>query len=369
MIKILFFIETLTAGGAEKVLRNLVNHMDQAKFDITVQTVWPCDASKYLVPGIRYKSMYSPNSRFDQIRYRAEAASGLAYRLHIKGDYDIECAYLEMGATKIMASSTNIKAKKLAWVHCDLAKAVSDPRAYAEKSAKWYEKFDKVVCVSKNVKESFDELFDDRFDSTVLYNVIDDSTIRQLSLQPLPNGMYKRRFTVLSIGRFTRQKNFMRLLQAHKKLLDEGAEHDLWILGDGPDRQMLEQFVADNGLQDSVCMPGFIDNPYPFIREADLLACSSIYEGFSTFMTEGVILGKPIVTTDVTGMRELFGDSEYGLIVKDDDEDFCRGLRLMLTDNALRDRYAKAALQRSGDYSAETLARTTERFFEELICR
>ena len=56
MIKILFFIENLSEGGAEKVLRDLVNHMDQEKFDITVQTVWPCDASKYLAPGIHYKS-------------------------------------------------------------------------------------------------------------------------------------------------------------------------------------------------------------------------------------------------------------------------------------------------------------------------
>ena len=73
MIKILFFIETLKEGGAEKVLCNLVNNMDQSKFAITVQTVWPCDNSKYLAPGIQYKSMYSSMSRANQIRYRAEA--------------------------------------------------------------------------------------------------------------------------------------------------------------------------------------------------------------------------------------------------------------------------------------------------------
>ena len=131
MIKILFLIETLNAGGAEKVLRDLVNHMDQSKFDITAQTVWPCDASKYLVPGIRYKSMYASESKANHLRYRVEAESGLAYRLHVKDDYDIECAYLEMGPTKVLSASTNKKAKKLAWVHCDLTTAVSDPAAYA----------------------------------------------------------------------------------------------------------------------------------------------------------------------------------------------------------------------------------------------
>lgn len=367
MLKILFFIETLTGGGAEKVLCNLVNHLDQTKFDITVQTVWPCDASKYLAPGIRYKAMFPSRSRINQLCYRAEAESGLAYRLHIKADYDIECAYLEMGPTKIMASSTSKKAKKLAWVHCDLTKAVSNPQAYAEKAAPWYEKFDRVVCVSQSVKERFDELFQNRFESTVLYNVIDDESIRAKALLPLPGGAEKRSFTVLSVGRFSPQKRFIRLLQAHKRLLDEGLVHDLWILGDGVERPMLEQYVAENSLQDSVWMPGFVENPYPFMREADLLACSSIYEGYSTFITEGVILGKPIVTTDVSGMRELLGDSEYGLIVDDDDMALYQGMRRMLADAGCRGSFAKAASLRSEDFSACTLAEMTERFFEELI--
>lgn len=366
MIKILFFIENLSEGGAEKVLRELVNHMDQTKFDITVQTVWPCDAKKYLVPGIRYKSMYASENKVAHLRYRAEAESGLAYRLHVRDNYDIECAYLEMGPTKVMSASTNKKAKKLAWIHCDLTKAVSNPKAYVEKTAPWYAKFDQIVCVSQSVKERFDELFQNRFDSTVLYNVIDDAAIHSKALLPLPEGTKKRRFTVLSVGRFSPQKKFMRLLQAHKRLLDEGLEHDLWILGDGPEREMLEQYVEENRLGDSVLMPGFIENPYPFMREADLLACSSVYEGYSTFMTEGVILGKPIVATDVSGMRELLGDLVYGLIVENDDEAFYLGLKQMLSDPKLCGIYAERAEGRGMDFSTEKLTRTTEDYFMKL---
>ena len=116
MIRILFFIEELRAGGAEKVLCNLVNSMDQSRFDITVQTLWPCDAAAYLKPGIRYRSCYPSNNAACHLLSRAEAALGLTYTLHIKGDYDIEVAYLECGPTKIMAGSTNRNAKKLAWV-------------------------------------------------------------------------------------------------------------------------------------------------------------------------------------------------------------------------------------------------------------
>ncbi len=367
MEKILFFIENLTGGGAEKVLRNLVNHMDQTRYDITVQTVWPCDANKYLIPGIRYKAMYASMNRFNRLRYRIEAECGLAYRLHIKDHYDIECAYLEMGPTKIMASSTNQCAKKLAWVHCDLTKAVADPRAFAAKTTPWYVKFDQVVCVSRSVKERFDDLFQNRFDSTVLYNVIDDAEIREKARLPMTGCADKRRFTVVSAGRFSPPKNYMRLLRTHKRLLDEGIAHDLWILGDGPQRPTLEKYVEDNKLRASVWMPGFIENPYPFLREADMLACSSVYEGYSTFMTEGVILGKPIVTTDVSGMRELLGNSEYGLIVDNSDEAFYSGMKRMLTDGDCRMHYAKAAAIRGENFSAHALVKTTEQFFEELI--
>ena len=362
MIKILFFIETLEGGGAEKVLRDLVNHMDQTKFNITVQTIWPCDVSGLLAPGIRYKTTYGTRNRINSLRYRLEAEAGLTYRLYIKDDYDIECAYLEMGPTKIMAASTNKRAKKLAWVHCDLTKAVGDPRSFAQKTASWYEKFDQVVCVSQSVKKNFDELFQHRFESSVLYNVIDDGVIRCKALSPLPEEPEKCRFTVLSVGRLSAQKNFLRLLQAHKKLLDEGLAHDLWILGEGPKRGELECFVRDNGLQDSVWMPGFVGNPYPFMREADLLVCSSNYEGFSTFLTEGVILGKPIVTTDISGARELLGDSEYGLIAENDDEAFYLGMKQMMTDRSRLARYAEKAAERGKTFSAVALTRDAEIF-------
>ena len=108
MIHILFFIESLSGGGAEKVLRDLVNAMDQTKFSVTVQTLYPEDAEKYLAPGIRYKYCYPARSRSNDLRMRAEAALGLTYPLHIKGGYDVEAAYLECGSTKIMAGSTKL---------------------------------------------------------------------------------------------------------------------------------------------------------------------------------------------------------------------------------------------------------------------
>ena len=366
-IRILFFIEELRGGGAEKVLCNLVNAMDQSRFEITVQTLWKADAAKYLKPGIRYRYCYAYEGRLNGWRNRLEAAAGLTYPLHIKDDYDIEVAYLECGATKIMAGSTNKKAKKIAWVHCDLAKKFSKPTAFAEKARGWYQAFDRVVCVSQAARDSFVSLFGMADRTDVLYNTVDDAEIRAKAAQKGKLALEKHRFTVVSVGRLSEEKQFGRLLSVHKRLLDSGFPHDLCILGEGDQRPVLESFVAENGLTGSVRLPGYCENPYPYMLEADLLVCSSRYEGFSTFVTEGVILGKPIVTTDCTGMRELLGDSEYGLVVENTEEALLAGMKRMLESAALRKQYAERAKLRSQDFSARKLSAATEQFFIDTL--
>lgn len=364
MTKLLFFIESLSGGGAEKVLRNLVNAMDLSRFAVTVQTLYPEDAGKYLAPGIRYRYCYASAARGSVLRMRAEAALGLTYPLHIRDDYDIEIAYLECGATKIMAGSTNKNALKLAWVHCDLAKKADDPAAFARETARYYRRYDGIVCVSEDVRRSFAAMYPDSPALSVLCNTYDDAEILQKSALPLPAGAEKRRLTAAAVGRLTDQKGFDRLLRVHRQLLAEGLEYDLWILGEGPDRPALEAYIREQHMQDSVRLWGFQDNPYPFLRAADLLVCSSRYEGFSTVAVEGMLLGKPMVTTDCTGMREILGSSEYGLITDNNDEAFCQGLRRMLTEPGLLAHYAAQAKQRGGDFRREKLARQTEAFLE-----
>lgn len=366
MIRILFFIEELEAGGAEKVLRDLVNHMDQTRFAVTVQTVWPCEAEKYLRPGIRYKSMYRKKNRLSRLLYRLEAELGLSYPLHIKDDYDIECAYLEMGPTKIMAASTSKKAKKLAWVHCDLRKKLDDPVSFAERAGKWYRRFDEVVCVSEDVRAGFSELFGDSIRTRVLYNVVDDEMIRGRANEALPAGLSPGTPMAATLGRLTHQKGYDLLLGVHERLIKDGVDHDLWIAGEGEDREMLERYIREHSLENTAHLPGFLDNPYPLLAKADLLVCSSRYEGLSTFVTEGLTLGKAIVTTDCTGMRELLGDSAYGLIVDNEEQALYEGMRRMLSDRALREGYAAKAAERGRDFSAQRLTAATEAFFEEL---
>lgn len=363
MIKILFFIPRLSEGGAEKVLQNLVNNMDQSKFDITVQTFENCDYKKYLADGIHYKSINRCKTKLGKklmnYWYRFCTEFKLTYPLYIKDDYDIEVAYLECGATKVMSASTNEKALKLAWVHCDLQKkGLTD-----DKYGRYYSKFDKAVCVSNDVKKSFDKVFGTYADSSVLYNVIDQNEILKKSLDTVEWDCNPEQKRLLAVGRLTLQKNYSYLIDTCGKLRDEGYKFHLNILGDGPEKENLLQQINTLNLQDVIELKGFTDNPYKWINSADIILCSSVYEGISTVIQEALILGKAVVTTPCTGMKELLGDSEYGIIADNSDNGLYKGMCMILDSPDIEKKYADAAKSRGHDFYMEKVISETQKFF------
>ena len=370
MIKILFFIDDLAGGGAEKVLRTLVNNLDQQKFSITVQTINEADPAKYLASGIRYRAINRCRTKLGRklfsywIRLCAELK--WLYPLYMKDDYDIEVAYLECGPTKILAGSTNKKAVKLAWVHCDLAKKEGIARQ-AEKLKEYYRAYDKVICVSENVRDSFLNMMGCDSDAIVLHNVIDEAEI--LTKAEAFAVDRTDAVNIVAAGRLTNQKGFDRLIEACALLKRDSCPFSLKILGEGPERNKLESLIVQYGLEQYVELMGFQENPYPYMKAADLMVCSSRYEGLSTVVTEMMILGNPIVTTPCTGMKELLGDSEYGLITEDSVDGIYAGIKQMLEDSQLRRHYADAAQQRGKAFSKAAIVKETEDFFCNQINR
>ena len=201
----------------------------------------------------------------------------------------------------------------------------------------------------------------------MLYNTNDDVAIREKANLPPTEPFSKRHLTLAAVGRLSEEKQYDMLLHVHKRLLDEGFSHDLWIVGEGAERGKLEAYITENGLSDSVRLFGFQSNPYPYMKAADLLVCSSSYEGLSTFVTEGLILGKPIVTTECSGMRELLGDSEYGLITDNSEEALLTGVRQLLSDGSRRSEYAVLSEARGHAFTARTVTENTERFFINML--
>ena len=213
-----------------------------------------------------------------------------------------------------------------------------------------------------DVRRSFTEMYGPVVETRTVYNCYDDAEIlRKADMQAAETTER----TVVAIGRLTAQKGFDRLLHVWKRLLDEGICCKLRILGEGEDRNMLKAIIEESGLDGTVTLCGFQENPYPMLKNAALYVCSSRYEGFSTTVIESLILGAPVVTTDCTGMREILGDSEYGLIADNTEESLYSAVKRMLTEPGLLEHYAKRADARGKDFRRERLVRETEAFFEK----
>lgn len=372
MINLLFFIEKLSGGGAEKVLRNLVNNMDQSKFNITVQTIDQEEPGEYLVPGIHYKAVNKCRTTLGKklfsYWFRLCAELKLAYPLFVKGDYDIEIAYLETVATKIIAQSTNRKAVKLAWVHCDLSRkqGIQDN---CKKMKKQYQKFDRIMCVSRGVQLGFQKVFGNSFPTEVIYNVVDEYEIVKKADASILTDTVSQDIQMLAIGRLSQEKNFSYLLTTCSLLQKAGYQFQLTILGDGPEKENLEKQINVLQMTDFVKMPGFCNNPYPYMKKADVIVCSSIYEGLSTVVIEALILGKVVVTTPCSGMKELLGNSEYGLIAEDTENGLYDCLEKILNSKSLLFEYTKRAKIRGTYFSKNRVIKETEDLFCEILTK
>ncbi|WP_133440985.1 glycosyltransferase [Chryseobacterium salivictor] len=355
-IKILFLINTLTGGGAEKVLVDLVNNLNPEKYDVTVQTVFDKGVNKkYLKPEIRYKTINRFQSELLTLIWGYLVSfvlpARLIYRIFIKENYDYEVAFLEGVPTKLIAASTNINSKKYAWVHTDMSMNYGLEKVFKtlEDHKRSYKQFENIFCVSESVKEGFIKLFGWFENLSVIYNPVDNINILSKANETLIEVAIPDCIKFVAIGRLTEQKGFERLLTACNKLVVEKYNFSLWVLGEGEQREVLEKYILNNNLQNHVFLLGFHENPYKFIKAANYFVSSSYTEGFSTVVTESVIIGTPVITTDCAGMKEILGESEFGLIVPNSTEGLYEGLKKLLTNKEIYLKYNEAVKKRK-DY-------------------
>ena len=362
MKKILFFIESLVGGGAEKVLTDLVSNLDRKKYKVTVISV--TDGGVY-EPVVKQTCHYDSFLQIEdcrkgiwkrlcyKIKYKLIYAlpPWLSYRWIVKEKYDIEIAFVEGFATKLIAASANHSSKKLAWVHTDMEKNPYANASYRNRKAHRaaYEKYDKICCVSQSVKEVFNKMFFDDDRVTVLYNPVDSVEVQrkgQEAVDLVPDTTLQ----MGTIGRLEEQKGFIRLLDCLGRLKEKGYQFGLWIAGEGSQRPQLEELIKQYDLHEQVKLLGFQSNPYKYMEKCDVFVCSSYAEGFSTAATESLILGKPIFTTDCAGMQELFGPEHCGEIVPNTDEALYTMLENLLSGKWKAADYTDAVVRRSVDF-------------------
>ena len=288
------------------------------------------------------------------------------YRWFFKSDADVEVAFMEAFPTKILAYSTNQHAKKYAWVHIDVQTYTKQDRLFRSMRHQkaCYERFDGIYCVSENVQEAFSAKFGLTERVHVAYNMLDEQAIRRRKNEPV-DDIPKGEFLMVSVGSLIPRKGFERLIHVCGRLKSRGYHFHLLILGKGELYEDLAEQVIDEHLLDSVQLLGFRDNPYPYMAAADLYVCPSYVEGFSTVVSEAVVLEKPVVTTDCSGMREILGDSEYGLITQNTEESLFEGLRTMLDKPEVYQYYQQRVRERAPFFYMEERLKAYEEILDQ----
>lgn len=379
--KILIVIESLSGGGAEKVLTTLIKHIDKALFDVTVCTI--VDTGKYVdevKSEVRYKPVVQNPNRIMSVwrklgyvlKYKFVyrwLPMCLVYRLFIPKGCDVEVAFCEGFVTKMLAKSNNKKAKKIAWVHIDLKYNPWSQKQGIYKSVEEeiasYNEFDNIITVSKTVESSFKEVYGQEGKVSTIYNPIDVADIKikgQESITEFDKGV----LNLVTVGRFVPQKGYDILLRVVKQLKENGFKFKLRILGEGELYEQLFTYIKENSLHDYVELIGFKKNPYPYIAKSDLFVCSSRSEGYSLVIAEALVLGIPVISTYCSGPNELLEDGKYGMLVKNSEDGSClyEGLRLLITDNEQLTGYRKRAAERGNHFSLAKIMSEIENLFD-----
>lgn len=203
-----------------------------------------------------------------------------------------------------------------------------------------------------DTESALEELIKGRVIKDHVQNILNDKKIN-ICADKEKNIYGDHQFHIVSVGSIKPIKGYERLIKVHRALKNEGVKCVHYILGDGPSYADLKQKITENDLEDRIILKGYIENPYPWIKEADMLACVSYAEGYSSVVCEAVILGVPVITTECSGMKDILGDSEYGLIVKNDDISIINGIKKMVTNKEFYQKYLLKVKERRTEFSVD----------------
>ena len=352
------------------MLVNLVNNMDRSKFDITVQVLFKGGVNEqFLKSDIKFKYYYKKQFRGNS-KYFCLFSPEKLYKKFIKEKYDITVSYLEGPTARIVSGCPDKDTKLVSWIHVEQHtkdQLSSSFRSFSE-AEKCYNKYDMTVCVSEYVKRDFSNILDFRKPIQVLYNTNETNQILEKSDERIDDYVFDESCkTIVAVGTLKKSKGFDRLIRIHKKLLDNSIDNKVIILGRGSEKDNLQNLINEYGVSNSCKLLGYNTNPYKYIKKSDIFVCTSFAEGFSTAATEALILGTPVVTVEVSGMKEMLGENnEYGIVTDNDENALYEGIKKMLTTPNLLKDYAAKAKERGEKFSTEKTVKAAEKMLESL---
>ena len=327
--KILFVIPEYSHGGTNKSLENLLTFIDQTKYIIKVFCIYE-DGNDY------YKNLYKPyivrKSLFYTIVHDhviTRKIYGLWRKINKKANFewlyknevrkiqenyhfDFIIAYQEGTATRFVNFFQGTK--KIAWVHYEYGASFWGKK---HREFDTYNKFDKIVCVSESAAKSFVTVYPQLEEKTIgIYNTINTESIQKKAEETIQDTRFTDDcFSIISVGRFASPKQFQLIPEIARRIKDRTRKDFKWYII-GPDGGYLhetQQNIIQQGVENTVILLGAKDNPYSFIKQSQLLVCTSATESFSYVIAEAKILHTPVVSNDFPVAHEVL-DERCGLI-------------------------------------------------------
>lgn len=361
MKRILFFNDGLKMGGTEILLVNLLNHLVKQECEITLYLPELSESNvllEKLSPQVSIKYFYPQKVSYFKKKLEENLMIFFPHFFaKLKGldetNYDEVVCFKETFYTRIFSS---MKIPKILWIHNIIHKPKYEIRSFKERVVVWlnkkhirrvqssYKEFDKVICVSDASREAYLSVLYNGLSPEnnvqVLYNAIDLARVIEKSKEPIAD-LSQATTNFILITRLSADKRIDRLINASSRLKKEGYDFHVLVIGEGIDSTEVKNELMKFNLEDTICLKGRIDNPYPYILQSKWSLCVSERESFSLTLLESMALKTPVITTDCGGPRDIVDRGKYGILVPNNTEGVYEGMKSVLDNPSLSLQYSQ----------------------------
>lgn len=377
-IKVLFRHRSMEMGGVEKVILSILYNLDRDKFDITVclnlnqgelRNEFPKHIKKiYLTDG---KEDFSKNPlihKLQLLRRRLKLSRALkdhkiSDRLLGNKKFDIEIAPTYSAFSSVINSS-NKASRKIGWFHSEINVPTLQP--LVPDILKNFPQFDHMIYCSQKIKDLMHNYYPQLQypEESVVINAIPIEEIKRKAeekIEALPEGP-----VFVSVGRLHNRKGYHKLIDAHKRLIDEGFHHTIIVVGSGEEMKNLTEQIRVNNVQDTFILSGNRMNPYPYVKNADYFILPSESEAWPLVIAEALILQKPIIATDTGDVGVMIKDRETGYLINYETDEMYSAMKTFLTDPELIARIRKNLETIEDQFDNQKIFDTVEGILEDL---
>ena len=364
MKRILIIQESLNVGGAETLLTSILPYIDSSKYEINLLLLHKKGILNDVLPPTVKVKYYFANS-FKYYLWRALVSIGifLNYYFIKENEYDTILSFLEGPSCVVHWNLLKGGKRNVTWVHTDFLKNHWSFKYFfnSRNEHLFYSKMDRIVFVSHAAKNNFMKVYNvDDSMTEVLTNAVDGGNIVEKSkLQKL----HKEKFTICNVGRLDVAKRQERIINIARYILNKGYDFDFWIVGSGKEEEKLKSLIKKHSVEKNVFLKGYQSNPYPYMKCSDVFMLTSDYEGYPIALCEALCLGKPVISTKVTGAEEMLSDG-VGILCDSDEQILADALIELYENNDALSKIGKRALIASRRFSFETYV---NRFIDILL--